>query len=92
MNKTDRIYIAGYDHDNANSESNINEKGENRSLVDPNNKKKENKGEPVFISWTPPQDPNLLIVNYNIRIIYDTNSPELHACETAKNFQATKNR
>ena len=59
---------------------------------DTTDKKQENKGEPVFISWTAPSDPNLLIVNYKIKIQNDAGSQELESCFTAKQYQANDNR
>ena len=63
-----------------------------KTLQRERDKETENKGEPVYITWIPPEDPNLLIVNYNIKMITDANSQDLNTCETAKNFKTSNNR
>ena len=68
------------------------DKTKNQTDLDTTDKKQENKGEPVFISWTAPSDPNLLIVNYKIKIQNDAGSQELESCFTAKQYQANDNR
>merc|ERR1719450_378205 len=42
----------------------------------------------VYVTWTPPKDPNLLIVRYNIEILSadDTDEP-LTDCVTSKEFE-----
>ena len=67
----------------------------NDSHIDTTDKPLENKGEEVFISWDPPKDPNLLIVNYQLKFIFDSNKEhqdKTDGCETAKQFNATNNR
>ena len=53
----------------------------------------EKKGEPVFITWDPPTDPNLLIVNYDIRLEFDSKDfPNMMYCISAKKFEEDKRR
>ena len=65
---------------------------DNLTIENSYDKETENKGEPVYITWIPPEDPNLLIVNYNIKMITDANSQDLNTCETAKNFKTSNNK
>ena len=66
--------------------------GGNHTTKDGIEDKQGNKGEPVFITWSPPLDPNLLIVNYDIQWYSDPNDTPYTTCQTAKDFNATNNR
>ena len=59
--------------------------GIDRDIEDDFQKKK---GEPVFIAWDPPPDPNLLIVNYDILLEFDDQQDSSHMeCVSAKEFE-----
>lgn len=64
----------------------------NESLIDTIDNSPENKEETVFITWNPPKDPNLLIVNYQIKYIFGDRESDLETCEPAKKLNATNYR
>ena len=85
--------LSSYNYKNSNVKIAGDDKMDNQTLENSKDKENENKGEPVFITWDPPLDPNLLIVNYNIKMITDANSQNiLNTCETAKSFKTSNNR
>ena len=61
--------------------------------MDTVDKSMENTGEPVYITWDPPKDPNLLIVNYQIERLSDVDKGyKSLSCVTAKEFNAANHR